>query len=142
MSEIGEDVVVYRAYPSNVAEVLDLLGREGLDAHALDSPSPTMRHASKGTYSIRVAVPALQAQQAAAILTQWESRSEVSTRTLAGRFRRQALWALAVAAVSIPIFRLCADCWTDIRWELVPVVWLVALVVVANAGRLPIRRQG
>jgi hypothetical protein len=96
------DTVVYRARPgSDLDQAIAVLTGKGLNPILLDDPKPDILTmlATMGTARVRIAVPEAQATDAANALIEWEKETAPKADALARQFERQALVAIAIAAV-------------------------------------------
>ena len=113
-----EPVVVYKVH-SAAGQAVDVLVRAGLHPQVLDRPGPILNYASRGTYRVRVVVPAEEAEQAEQVLSQWMRDAEPTVAELTGRFKRQLIQAAAVAGVTAVVLRLFCESWGQVPWVVV-----------------------
>lgn len=96
---------VYRASPGQPAEqVVEILRRHGLSPYMLNDPNPDpfLSYAAKGTYSVRIAVPADQAKRAVRVLKEWDARGTEAVAVAARQLRRQIRRGFALGcAISV-----------------------------------------
>ena len=91
--------VVYKAHPENVSAVVESLRSHRLHPLVLDQPGPIMQYAAKGTYTVRVAVPAEEAREAAVVLAELDKQAEATVEQFDRAIRRRFFEAMCLFVV-------------------------------------------
>ena len=129
-------VVVYKSSPASVTSVVRLLRKHRLQPTVLDNPDSTMQHAARGSYRVRIAVPAEEASKARQVLMEMETASEPVLDDISRTIRKQVLMAVLISAAAACIFRCFYASWSEIPWGAVGFIGVASLVVIGNIPRL------
>lgn len=130
-----DTVVIYKANPDSVQQVLGHLRKEGFNPVVFENSNPIydywpLRH----THRIEILVPREEAAGAASILCKWEQANESEVEKLTSSLTTPFLYATIITAVLGLVFAFVGVL-SNVAWLLV-LVWIVLFALVANIHRL------
>jgi hypothetical protein len=128
-------VVVYKANPDLVSQVMRLLRENGFNPFALENPSSIALHASKGTYVIHIAVPREEVRGARSVLRKWEESLGPGVEKLTKKLGTQLFFSVLVVILISIIFYL-SGIFSEYAVPLLFFIWLISFAVIANAGKI------
>ncbi len=128
-------VVIYKANPDSVQQVLGYLRKEGFNPDVFENPSPISFHwAVRRTQRISIAVPREEAPGAVSVLRKWEEVNETEVRELTKSLSIPFLYATIITAV-FALVLMFLGVLSD-AGALLFLAWIVLFAVIANADKL------
>jgi hypothetical protein len=128
-------VVVYKTHPGSVTAVVARLRQAGLHPEVLDEPGLTVVYAAKGTYLVRIAVPAEEAQRARETLAELDAAAAPRVEALTRRLVHALVSGIVAAGVAAGAFRVGLGSWEKVPWAFVALVGGATFLLVANRRR-------
>jgi hypothetical protein len=125
-------VVVYKAHPGSVSAAVTRLRQAGLHPEVLDEPGPTVLYAAKGTYLVRIAVPAEEADAARELLAEMDAAAAPRVEALTRKLVRALVSGIVAAGVAAGAFRIGLGNWEEVPWAFVALVGGATFILVAN----------
>jgi len=127
-----DSVVVYKANPESVQNVLGLLRKEGFNPATLENPSTPaiLGGAGEGTYLISITVPREEASGAKSVLSKWDATRQSQVEQATGKLAGPLIFSVMVVAVLAIIF-LFMGILLDAA-PLLFVIWLVVFALLAK----------
>jgi hypothetical protein len=125
-------VVVYKANPESVQNVLGLLRKEGFNPATVENPSmpAILGGAGEGTYLISITVPRDQASGAKSVLRKWDEVRQSEVKATTGKLAGPLLFSAMVIVVLAIIFLFLGILWDNV--PLLFVIWLVVFALLAK----------
>ncbi len=134
-------VIVYKANPESLQEVLGLLRKEGFNPTTLDNRvSATDLHgAGRANHLVTVAVPRSEAAGAASVLRKWDKVRQAEVSEMTGQLAGPFILAVLVVAVLAVILLFCGVLLETVA--LLPVAGIVVFALAANAAKIKLKTR-
>lgn len=128
-------VVVYKANPDSVQQVLGYLRKEGFNPVVLENPDPIAFHwAVRRTHRIEILVPRQEAPGAASVLRKWEQANESEVEKLTSSLTTPFLYATIITAIVAIVLALVG--FLSEALPFLALIWAVLFALIANIHRL------
>ena len=130
-----ELVVVYKANPDSVSQVMRLLRENGFNPVVLENPASTTLYVSKGTYAIHISVPRDEVRGAKSVLRKWEESLRPGIDNLTKKLGTQLFYSVLVVILIATIFYL-SGIFSEDTIPLLLLIWFVSFAIIANAEKI------